>query len=181
MRRRLPWILALLLVLVVGGAIALVVVEKPALGDARDAVDARWKALRAPLVTRYEKLDAARAALVAAGGGDRGVAKELASDLTAWKKALANGDPGTQAAAANLLEAQSKRLAANVFASDRLRTVEALTQAITDFSGAAPPKPLIDAYNEAVRSYEHDRNDSLRKPVAKLFGYEARPLLVIGT
>ena len=171
----------MLLVLIVGGAIALVVVEKPALDDARDAVDARWKPLRAPLATRYEKLDVVLAAFVAAGGGDRAVAKDLARDLTAWKKAVADGGPGTQAEAANLLEAQSKRLAANVFASDRLREVTALTEAITAFSGAAPPKPLIEAYNRAVRAYEQDRNDSLRKPVAKLFGYDARPVLVIGT
>ena len=181
MRRRLPWILALVFVLVIGGAIALVVVEKPALDDARDAVDARWRPLRPVLVTRYEKLDAAHAALVAAGGGDRSVAKALARDLAAWKKAVADGSPGTQAEAANRLEAQSKRLAVNVFDSDRLRGVTELTQAITDFSSAAPPQPLVEAYNRAVRAYERDRNDSLRKPVARLFGYDARPVLMIGT
>jgi hypothetical protein len=181
MRRRLPWILAVLLVLVVGGAIALVVVEKPSLDDARDEVDARWKPLRAPLTARYEKLDASLAAFVAAGGGDRSVAKELARDLTAWKKAVADGGPATQAEAANRLEAQSKRLAANVLGSERLRGVPELTQAITDFGSAAPPQALVEAYNRAVRAYEHDRNDSLRKPVAKLFGYDARPVLVLGT
>jgi hypothetical protein len=179
MRRRFPWILAVLLVLVIGGAIALVVVEKPGLDDARDAVDARWKPLRAPLVTRYEKLDAARTELVAAGGGDRGVAKDLGSDLTTWNRAVAGGSPGTQVEAANRLEAQSKRLAANVLGSPRLSRVDSLTRAITDFSGTAPPQPLIEAYNRAVRAYENDRNDTLRKPVAKLFGYEARPILVI--
>ncbi len=169
------------LVLVVGGAIALVVVEKPALDDARDAVDARWTPLRAPLVTRYEKLDAAQAALVAAGGGDRSVAKDLAGDLAAWKKAVADGNPGTQAEVANSLEAQAKRLKANVLGSPRLFGMTALTAAIADFSSAAPPQPLIEAYNRTVRAYEQDRNDSLRKPVARLFGYDARPVLVIGT
>ena len=56
-----------------------------------------------------------------------------------------------------------------------------LTQAITDFSSAAPPQPLVEAYNRAVHAYERDRNDSLRKPVARLFGYDARPVLMIGT
>ena len=179
MRRRLPWILAVLLVLVIGGGVALVVVQKPALDDARDAVDSQWKPLRAPLVTRYERLDAARTELIAAGAGDRDVAKDLGSDLTTWKKAVATGSPGTQVEAANRLEAQSKRLAANVLGSPRLRDVESLTQAITDFSSTAPPQALIEAYNRAVRAYEHDRNDTLRKPVAKLFGYDARPILVI--
>ena len=84
--------------------------------------------------------------------------------------------------AANRLEAQSKRLAANVFGSPRLaRASSRSTQAITDFSGTAPSPALVQAYNRAVRAYEHDRNDSLRKPVARLFGYDARPVLVIGS
>jgi hypothetical protein len=181
MRRRLPWILAVLLVLVVGGAVALVLVEKPALDDARDAVDTRWRALHDPLVARYEQLDAAQAALIAAGGGDRTVSKDLARALTAWKKAIANGDAGSQADAANDLEAQGKRLAANVLVSPRLREVQALTSAIADFNAAAPSQPLIAAYNRAVRAYEDDRNDALRKPVARVFGFDARPLLVIGS
>jgi hypothetical protein len=181
MRRRLRWILAVLLVLVIGGAIALIVVEKPALDDARDAVDAHWKPLRAPLVTRYEKLDAAQTALVASGGGDRSVARELARDLAAWKKAVADGNPGTQAEAANSLEAQATRLKANAYGSPRLAGVTALTEAIADFNSAAPPQPLIQAYNRSVRAYEQDRNDSLRKPIARLFGYNARPVLVIGS
>jgi hypothetical protein len=181
MRRRLPWILAVLVVLVVGGAIALVLVQKPALDDARNAVDARWSALHDPLVVRYEKLDAAQAALIAAGGGDRTVSKDLTRALTAWKKAVADGDPGSQADAANDLEGQGERLAANVYVSPRLREVKALTDAISEFSAAAPPRPLIAAYNRAVRAYEDDRNDLLRKPVARVFGYDARPVLVIGS
>jgi hypothetical protein len=181
MRRRLPWILAVLLVLVVGGAIALVVVEKPSLEDARDAVDNRWKPLRAPLVARYEKLADAQVAFVAAGGGDRSVANELVRDLAAWKKAVANGSPGTQVEAANQLEAQATRLKANALGSTRLGGNEALRAAIADFNTAAPPSSLVLAYNRAVRDYEQDRNDSLRKPVARLFGYNARSLLETGT
>ena len=181
MRRRLPWILAVVLLLVVGGAIALVVVEKPKLDDARDAVDRRWSALHDPLVTRYEKLDTAQAALVAAGEGDRSVAKDLARGLDAWKKAVADGDAGSQAEAANNLEAQANRLKANVLNSPRLADVAPLIEALAAFNGTAPPPALIQAYNRSVRAYEDDRNDSLRKPVARIFGYNARPVLVIGT
>ena len=110
------------------------------------------------------------------------VAKDLARDLTAWKKAVADGGAGTQAEAANQpgspgesAEGQRVRLA-----TARGRR-GARPQAIADFNGTAPPQALVQAYNRAVRAYEHDRNDSLRKPVAKLFGYDARPVLVIGT
>lgn len=179
MRRRLSWILAVLLVLVVGGAIALVVVEKPTLDDARDAVDARWEPLRAPLVARYEQLGTALAALDAAGGGDRGVAQDLTRELAAWKKAVAGGDAGTQAEVANRLEGEATRLRANVAVSPRLARVGELTSALTAFAGSSPPLDLVRAYNRAVRAYEDDRNDSLRKPVARLFGYDTRPVLVI--
>lgn len=179
MRRRLPWILAVLLVLVVGGAIALVVVEKPNLDDARDAVDARWEPLLAPLVARYKQLGTGLAALDAAGGGDRSIAQDLTTELAAWKKAVASGDAGTQAEVANRLEGEATRLRTNVLASPRLAGVGDLTSALDAFAGSAPPQELIRAYNRAVRAYEDDRNDSLRTPVARLFGYDARPLLVI--
>ncbi len=180
MRRRLPWILAVVLVLVVGGAIALIVVEKPELDDARDAVDARWLPLRAPLVSRYEQLGAALAALDAAGGGDRSVAKDLTEELAVWKKAVAGGDAGTQAEVANRLEGEATRLRANVAGAPRLAGAGDLTSALEAFAGSAPPQDLVRAYNRAVRAYEDDRNDSLRKPVARLFGYDARPVLLIG-
>jgi hypothetical protein len=179
MRRRLPWILAILLVLVVGGAAALVVAEKPTLDDARDAVDARWQPLRAPLVARYEQLGTVLSALSTAGEGDRSVAHDLSDALAAWKKALADGDVGTQAEVANRLEGEAARVRANVLAFQRLAQVGALTSAIAAFTNTAPPQDLVRAYNRAVRVYEDDRNDSFRKPVARLLGYDARPLLMI--
>jgi hypothetical protein len=179
MRRRLSWILAILLVLVVGGAAALVVAEKPTLDDARDAVDARWQPLRPALVARYEQLGTVLAALGTAGSGDRSVAHDLTSALAAWKKALADGDVGTQAEVANRLEGEAARVRANVLASARLAEVGEVTSAIAAFTASAPPQDLVQAYNRAVRAYEDDRNDSLRRPVARLLGYDARPVLMI--
>ncbi len=181
MRRRLPWILALLIVLVVGGAIAVVIVERPALEDARDAVDNRWKPLHGPLTARYAQLTTAQAALVAAGFGDRSVSQDLERDLADWEEAVASGNPGTEAEVANRLEADGKRLKANAFGSPVLAQVAGLLPAITAFDSAAPSADLVDVYNQAVRAYETDRNDSVRKPVARLFGYKARPVLVIET
>jgi hypothetical protein len=181
MRRRLLWILALLIVLVVGGAIAVVVVERPTLEDGRDAVDNRWKPLQEPLTSRYAQLTTAQAALVAAGFGDRSVSRDLKRDLAAWDDAVAGGNPGTEAEVANRLEADGKRLKANAYGSPVLTKVDGLVPAITGFDSAAPSAPLVDVYNKAVRAYEKDRNHSLRKPVARLFGFDARPVLVIET
>ena len=169
------------MVLVVGGAIAVVIVERPALEDARDAVDNRWKPLRVPLTARYAQLTNAQAALVAAGFGDRSVSQDLERDLADWEDAVASGNPGSEAEVANRLEADGKRLKANAFGSSVLAQVPNLLPAITGFDSAVPPAPLVDVYNQAVRAYESDRNDSLRKPVARLFGYDARPVLVIET
>jgi len=65
MRGRVRWIFVVVLVLLIAGAVALVFVQKPTLDDDRDAVDARWTALRPALVTRYEHLDTALQAFVA--------------------------------------------------------------------------------------------------------------------
>src|SRR5438445_7659506 len=115
MSRRTRWILLALIVVLVGGAVALVVVERPKLDDARTAVDATWKPLRAPdqLVKRYQNLADALSAFDAAGGSDRAVSKDLHAALTAWQRALRDGGAGSQAAAANEVEAQGTRLAAN--------------------------------------------------------------------
>ena len=180
MRRRFGWILLALIVLVVAGAVALVVVEKPTLDDGRDAVDAHWAALRPPLVTRYANLDAALAAFVAAGGGDRSVAKDLQGELTAWKKAVADGNAATQVEIANRLEGDGLRLRGNVLASPRIAAVADVTDKLAAFDGSTPPPELVNAYNTAVQKYEDDRGATLRKPLVWAFGFDARPLLVIG-
>jgi hypothetical protein len=180
MRRRFGWILLALVVLLVAGAAALVVVEKPTLDDDRDAADARWAALRAPLVTRYANLDAALAAFVGAGGGDRSVAKDLQGELAAWKKAVADGDAATQVAIANRLEGDGLRLRGNVLASPRIAGVPEVVDKLAAFDGSAPPAELVRAYNTAVRTYEDDRDDMLRRPLTWAFGFDARPVLVVG-
>ena len=180
MRRRFGWILLALVVLLVAGAVALVVIEKPTLDDDRDAVDARWAALRAPLVTRYSNLDAALAAFVAAGGGERSVAKDLQGQLAAWKKAVGDDDAATQAEIANRLEGDGLRLRANVLASPRIAGVTEVTDKLAAYDGSAPPDELVRAYNTAVRTYEDDRDDTLRKPLTWAFGFDARPILVVG-
>jgi hypothetical protein len=178
MRGRARWILVVVLVLVIAGAIALVVVQKPTLDDDRKAVDARWSALRPALVTRYDHLDAALQAFVAAAG-ERTVATDTQRELDAWKKAVANGGQERQADSANSLEGLGVRMRANVLASPRLATVSEISDALTAYGASAPEAALVERYNRAVGIYEDNRTDTLHVPAARLFGFDSRPTFVI--
>jgi hypothetical protein len=180
MWRRLRWILLVLIVAIAGGAGALLIVENPKLHDARSAVDASWIPLRVTLVPRYEKLDTALGAFDAAGGSDRAVSRTLHGQMKQWRSAVHHGDADLQAQRANALEAASRRLGANVFASERFRGVAPLNEAIAAFTAASPAAELVTRYNSAVRDYEHEREGTLQRPVARVLGYHARPLFVSG-
>jgi hypothetical protein len=181
MSRRFRWILLALVVVVVGGVVALVVVERPKLQDAQDAVDARWKPLRAPdaLVLRYQKLEGALSAFDAAGGSGRAVSKDLHAALDAWNRSLKSGDAGAQATSADAVENEARRLKANVDGSARLKASAAVNDALTAFVGTRPPEPLVAAYNGAVRHYEDTRTGTLARPVARVLGFDARPILIL--
>jgi hypothetical protein len=182
MARRTRWILLALLVLVVGGAIALVVVQRPKLDDAGTRVDTTWKPLRGPdqLVLRYQTLTSALTAFDAAGGKDRAVSKDLGAALAAWQRSLRDGDAGAQAEAANRLEAQGMRLASNALGSQRIRADRAVTDSLTKFAQTQPNPAFVSAYNRAVRAYEDQRTETLAKPVARVLGFDARPVLQLG-
>jgi hypothetical protein len=182
MSRRTRWILLVLIVVLVGGAIALVVVERPKLDDARTAVDVHWKPLRAPeqLPARYQKLNDAVNAFDAAGGAGRGVSKDLHAALTSWQRALRDGSAGAQVKAANALEAQGTRLVANALGSERIGSVDAVSSSLGQYAVTRPPAALVRAYNRAVHDYEDERTGILQRPVARLLGYHARPVLMLG-
>jgi hypothetical protein len=182
MSRRTRWILLVLIVALVGGAVALVVVERPKLDDARSAVDARWKPLRAPgqLVARYQALTDALAKFDAAGGAGRGVSKDLHAALTTWQRAQRDGG-AAQVEAANAVEAQGTRLVANALGSQRIRGITDVTSALTTFATTRPNVTLVRAYNTAVDRYEDERTGALQQPVARVLGYDARPVLELGS
>ena len=183
MARRTRWILLALVVVLVGAIVALVVVEQPKLDDARNHVDATWKPLRAPdqLVLRYQTLQGALTAFDAAGGKGRAVSNDLHAALDAWDRALKGDDARAQASAANTLEAQGTRLIANVLGSQRLKADTAVTDALTKFTTTAPRADLVAAYNRAVHDYEDQRTDALAEPVAKVLGFDQRPVLQLGS
>jgi hypothetical protein len=182
MSRRSRWILLALVVVLVGGAAALVLTQRPKLDDAETAVDVHWKPLRAPdaLVLRYQKLQGALSAFDAAGGSDREVSKTLHAALVGWNAALKAGSAGTQAERANTVEAQATRLRANVLGSPRLSEDKAVVDSLTAFAAARPPQAMVSAYNTAVDKYESERTGTLQRPVARVLGYGARPAFELG-
>ncbi len=91
-----------------------------------------------------------------------------------------DGDAGSQATAANVVEAQATRLAANALRSDRLKNDPAVTGSLAKFVATTPDPTLVTAYNRAVRAYEDERTGTLQRPVARVLGDDARPLLVLG-
>jgi hypothetical protein len=182
MSRRVRWILLALLVVVVGAVVALFVSQQPKLDDARSKVDAAWKPLRAPdqLPLRYQKLEGAVSAFDAAGGKGRGVSTDLHAAIDRWNRALRGDDAGAQVTAANELEAQGTRLVSNVNASERIKGVPAVIDALVAFTTTKPNPTRVLAYNQAARDYEDERSGALAQPVARILGFGARPVLALG-
>jgi hypothetical protein len=181
MTRRTRWILLALLVVLVGGAAALVLTQQPKLDDARNEVDDAWKPLGADdqLAARYQALAGALGAFDRAGGADRDVSKDLHTALDRWNAAKKDGDAGAQVEAANALEAQGARLLTNVLGSERLKADTAVTDALVTYAQTIPNPDLVAAYNRAVRDYEDTRTGALAQPVARVLGFDARPVLTI--
>jgi hypothetical protein len=182
MSRRIRWILLALLVVVVGGVVAVVLTQQPKLDDARTEVDTTWKPLRAPdqLVLRYQTLQGALTAFDAAGAQDRDVSRDLHAALAAWDRALRDGSADAQAEAANTVEAQGARLVTNALRSERIKLNQPVTDALTRFTNTKPDPKLVAAYNRAARDYEDKRTTALAQPVARVFGFDARPTLQLG-
>jgi hypothetical protein len=183
MARRVIVLSLLATVLVVGGAGAVLLRTRPDLEDRRSAVDARWAALRGPLVTRYDGLARLSDALGAAGAGERTYAVALAEEVGTWV-ALADRDepdPGAEAASANRLEGLANRIRVNVAGSARLSRDAAVVDALSAYDAALVPDPEVGAYNRSARRYHTTRTDTVSRLPADLLGFEARPALVLGS
>ena len=181
MARRTKWILLVLVVVLVGGAAALVLTQRPKLDDARTKADTAWKPLIAAdqLPLRYQTLTGALSAFDAAGGTDRAVSKDLHAALATWNKALKGDDASAQTTAANAVEAQGTRLITNALGSPRFKSNQPLTDALVKYAQTTPNSSLVVASNRAVHEYEDVRTDTLAQPVARVLGFDARPVLAI--
>ena len=167
--------------LLVVGAVVVVVTARPQLQDDRDAVDNSWLPLRADLVTRYAALGTVLAELQNAGDGDRDVAADLERQLERWND-LADSDDvdaETEVEAANALEGSAARVQAAVTNSPRLSGVQPLLDALAVFAGTLPPTDAVAAYNDAAEEYQRTREGLRRSLAASLFGFDARPTLVV--
>ncbi|MFA5884077.1 MAG: hypothetical protein WDA60_09535 [Acidimicrobiia bacterium] len=182
MSRRVILFLVLAILVVVGGAVAVFATARPALEDDRQAVDARWAALRGPLAVRYEGLGQLATALANGGAGDRSYTVALTDEVGVWADLARSSDPDpdAEATAANRLEGLAARVRANVAESARLGRDTGVTQALGMFDSALVPTADVEAYNRAVRRYQATRTDTLKRIPADLLGYDARPVLVIG-
>ena len=175
-------LLLLVIVLLVGGAVAVIFTARGPLQARRDAVDARWAPIRTPLTDRYDRLDQVASALNDAGAGERTYTVDLTQELDTWHK-LADSrttNAGAEATSANRLEGLAARTRANVTQSGRLKANPAITSAFDAFDIALVPPPSVSAYNRAVRKYEATRNESMKQLAASILGFDARPTLVIG-
>jgi hypothetical protein len=184
MARRVRRLAVVVLVLLIAGGVALVLLTRPQLEDHHDDVDRAWTAVRQPLAARYEQLAAVNEQMAAAGAGERSVTRELRTTLSRWVRlrqaSEGDADVDGEARTADELEGLATRLNAVVLSSDRLKSVEPLTQSIAAFQGTAPPLPAIKTYNDATEAYEDTRTSLLRRPAADLFGYDSRPQLALG-
>ena len=176
-----------LLVLVVALLLAAVVVvlalsARSPLQDGRDAVDGRWVPLRVPLASRYDALGQVVAGLDAAGAGERTYAVDLSDRLDEWNRLVKSSSPdaASEAAVANELEGLATRVRTNIASSGRLSRDQNLAGAFTAFDAALVSPPAVSAYNHAVRRYEDTRHETLKRFPARLLGFDARPILVIG-
>ncbi|HEX6313071.1 MAG TPA: hypothetical protein VF152_15780 [Acidimicrobiia bacterium] len=175
--------LFLVLLLVVGGVVALVVTSRGQLGDDRDRAEDRWGTLRAPLVERYTHLDTVLAQLRAAGAGDLDATRDLARELERWQELqqapAADADTETEVSTANALEGIAARVTKKVASSPRLGGDPAMTDALAAFAAAAPAAPEVAAYNDAVQAYQDTREELRYSLTAGAFGYEPIPELFL--
>jgi hypothetical protein len=175
MLRRIRRLLGLLLILaVVVAAVVVVLGNRSALDHSRSRVDTRWSALRGPLDARYRQLAALNVVLAQDLSKGAALPTQLTAALRNWTDAAKARDTEAGVQAANQLESLAGLARATATSTDRLKSEARLQQAVAAFNRTTPPSATVDAYNAAVRTYEHDRTTGLRRLTAALFGYHAR-------
>jgi hypothetical protein len=177
MRRRLGWVVLALVILVVVAAVVAVVTVRPSLSDARDRVDRAWTPLQAPLDVRYQALAGVQGALVTGGQANRTVTQDLTAELHQWQEVAHANDPAVQVPIANDLEGLAERVKVNLVASPRLQSLQPLQTALNAFNQAVVNPPAVHTFNAAVDAYQHARTGTIKRLVADVFGFGARPEL----
>ncbi len=181
MTRRVRRLLLVLVVLLLGVAVAVVLVGRSKLDDSSSQVDAAWTPLRAPLAVRYLRLAAVANAFRDVAGDDRTVIRDLDRLLDEWGKErnAEDPDPATEVATANGLEGAARRVIVTNESLPRLKANEPLQAAIREFTNSAVPAPAVAAYGRAVRDYQDTIDATFWGPAARIFGYDTRPVLTL--
>jgi hypothetical protein len=164
----------LLVVAIVVAAVVVVLGNRSALDRARSRVDARWSALRTPLDGRYHQLAALNTVLAQDLSKGATLPAQITAALRDWTDAAKARDTEAGVEAANRLESLAGLARVTATSTDRLKSEARLQRAAAAFNRTTPPQPVVDAFNAAVRGYEHDRTTGLHRLAAALFGYHAR-------
>ena len=175
--RKLRRVLPLLVVLLVVATVALALVARSDLSNAREEVDARWNALTVPLDTRYDTLALVTETVRPKAQSETPLVDELDAAYKDWTDLRENGsDMESQIAAANRQEALARRLVATVQASPRLSGDASVSAAMAAFAGLAVPE-TFPRFDDAVHSYQDERDGPIRSPIAAILAYKAIPTL----
>jgi hypothetical protein len=179
--RKLRRVLPLLVVLLVVAALALTLIARSDLSNAREDVDARWSALAVPLDTRYDTLALVSAATRPNAGAATATLDELDAAYKEWTALRDNGsDVAAQVTAANRQEALARRVIATVAASPKLSADPQVTAAVDAFTGLSVPEPL-PRFDDAVHAYQDQRDGPIRRPIAAVLAYDAIPTIDLQT
>ncbi|MFZ4515609.1 MAG: hypothetical protein ACOYN3_04790 [Acidimicrobiia bacterium] len=174
-RRSGRWI-ALVVLALVAGLVALTVTGSGRLRSDQSSMNERWSALRAPLDARYSSLRNA-ANVVDRVGNTRTVTGDITSAYQTWQRARQLRKPDLEVAAANTLEGLGRRLGANVATSAKLRDNPDVNAALATYAQSLPLDPLVEAYDSAAARYAKNRVHARARLAAALFGFDPRAAL----
>jgi hypothetical protein len=168
-----------LIAVVVAGAVVFFT-ARPDLQDSQHSVDRAWTPLAEPLTTRYTSLASTDEALRKLAGPVRDLADQVNAAYVVWTAAREKHDVAAQVQAANTLESLGRRLVTTAKSSDRVKANAAALAAVNGYAGDdtlgdATVRKGIETYNEAVSSYEKERNGPVRGVVASLMGQDTIP------
>jgi hypothetical protein len=168
-----------LIAVVVAGAVVFFT-ARPDLQDSQHSVDRAWTPLTTPLSTRYQSLDSTDGELRKLSGPVRDLADQVNAAYAVWTAARAKDDVAAQVRAANTLESLGRRMLTAAKSSDRVKANAVALAAVNAYAGDdtfgnASVLKGVATYNNAVSSYEKERNGPVRGVVASLMGQNTIP------
>jgi len=169
-------LLAVVVVAAVVAAASSVLSARPDLQKAKRSVDSTWSTLAGRLDNRYVLLAAVDDKVRPVPGPIHALIGDVDAALARWHDVRIHSGVAAQVAAANDLEALSRRLVATAAASPRVHGNATVLPALGAFL-ADKSRAAADDFNHDVVSYEHERRGPVRTVVASFLGDGAIPVL----